>query len=181
MFEKSSTIGLIVLATLLSVSQTQAQQNSTVFPWNSGNGGGTTPQYNTSPQYVTPPVYLPTAPPAEARPLPRPDAGGAEESSFDESGRAFIQVRVPSNAEIWFDDDKTKQTGSVREFVSPVLDSDKRFVYNVRARWTAANGQVVDQTRPVKVEAGRRSRVDFSTPAPSSNDSNPKSDKNPKS
>ena len=44
MFAKSSTIGLIVLATLLSASQTQAQQNSTVFPWNSGYGGGTTPQ-----------------------------------------------------------------------------------------------------------------------------------------
>jgi uncharacterized protein (TIGR03000 family) len=75
--------------------------------------------------------------------------------------RAFIRVRVPANAEIWFEGDKTNQTGTERNFVSPALETDKSFTYDIRARWTDGGGKVVDKTQKVNVEAGRRSTVDF--------------------
>jgi uncharacterized protein (TIGR03000 family) len=77
--------------------------------------------------------------------------------------RAFIRVRVPANAEIWFEGDKTNQTGPERNFVSPALQTGKTFTYDVRARWTESGGKVIDKTKQVKVEAGRRSTLDFTS------------------
>jgi uncharacterized protein (TIGR03000 family) len=74
---------------------------------------------------------------------------------------AFIHVLVPANAEIWFEGDKTNQTGPERNFVSPALPTGKSFTYDIRARWTDGTGKTVDKTKQVKVEAGRRSTVDF--------------------
>jgi uncharacterized protein (TIGR03000 family) len=77
---------------------------------------------------------------------------------------AMLQLRVPENAEVWFEGDKTSQTGSVRHFVSPSLEPGKTFTYDVRARWTDASGQPVDRTKQVKVQAGARVGVDFNRP-----------------
>ena len=60
--------------------------------------------------------------------------------------RAFIQVRVPAAAEIWFDGEKTSQTGSVRDFVSPALQTGRSFTYEIRARWTDEGGKVIEKT-----------------------------------
>jgi uncharacterized protein (TIGR03000 family) len=77
--------------------------------------------------------------------------------------QVLISVRVPSNAEIWFDDQKTTQTGSFRTFISPPLESDHNFMYHIRARWTE-NGQPVEKTRRVDVHAGDRLLVNFFNP-----------------
>jgi uncharacterized protein (TIGR03000 family) len=77
---------------------------------------------------------------------------------------ASIEVRVPVNAEIWFEGEKTSQTGAVRHFQSPELQPGKTFTYDVRARWTDAAGKEVDRTKQVKVQAGARVGVDFSNP-----------------
>ncbi len=68
---------------------------------------------------------------------------------------------MPANAEIWFDNQKTSQTGSLRDFVSPPLDTGKKFTYNLRARWTDSSGKVIDQTKQVEVQAGQQSTADF--------------------
>jgi uncharacterized protein (TIGR03000 family) len=78
--------------------------------------------------------------------------------------RAFIQVRVPAAAEIWFDGDKTSQSGAVRDFVSPALQTGRSFTYEIRARWTDDSGKVIDKTKQVKVEAGKQSTADFLSP-----------------
>jgi uncharacterized protein (TIGR03000 family) len=78
--------------------------------------------------------------------------------------KAHVRVLVPANAEIWFDGDKTSQTGSVREFVSPPLTPATDFAYEIRARWLE-NGKVVDQTRTVTVRGGALTVVDFTQPA----------------
>ena len=73
----------------------------------------------------------------------------------------MMEVRVPANAEVWVEGDKTSQTGAVRHFSSPALTPGKTFTYDLRARWTGADGKAVDRTKQVKVQAGARVGVDF--------------------
>jgi len=106
--------------------------------------------------------------------LPYAQAGSEEqEESPGNSGRAWIEIRVPTNAEIWFEGDKTSQMGNQRQFVSPPLDRGRKFTYDVRARWTDGNGKVVDRTQKVSVEADRRSFVDFQTSTSQGAQTNP--------
>jgi uncharacterized protein (TIGR03000 family) len=74
---------------------------------------------------------------------------------------AYIVVGVPTaDAEIWFQGQKTRRTGKVREFKSPPLAPGMSYTYAIRARWRE-NGQEVTQTRTVPVRAGQHVRVDF--------------------
>jgi uncharacterized protein (TIGR03000 family) len=78
---------------------------------------------------------------------------------------ALVEVRVPPDAQVWFDGNPTTQTGEVRTYASPALPRDRAFHYDIRARWTDG-GKVVDQTRSVEVRAGQRTTVDFMQPQP---------------
>ena len=71
-----------------------------------------------------------------------------------------IEVRVPAGAEIWFDDEKTVQAGTVRLFVSPPLPPGRDYTYEVRARWRE-DGSEVTQSRRVTVRAGQQVSVTF--------------------
>lgn len=65
-----------------------------------------------------------------------------------------VDVRVPANAELWFNGDKTQQRGTFRQFVSPPVDPGKSYTYDIRAKWTDQNGKEVDQNRTITVHAG---------------------------
>jgi uncharacterized protein (TIGR03000 family) len=80
---------------------------------------------------------------------------------------ALINVWVPAGAEMWFGETRTNLTGSYRQFISPPLTPGKNYTYEVRARWTQ-NGQVVDRTQTVAVQAGAKVDVDFTRPTPAS-------------
>jgi len=71
-----------------------------------------------------------------------------------------IDVRVPADAEIWFENAKTQQTGMFREFISPTLDRGQDYVYHVRAHWME-NGKPVDLNRDLHVRAGDQLRIDL--------------------
>ena len=73
---------------------------------------------------------------------------------------AKVEVRVPADAEVWFEGQKTSQDGTDRIYSSPALESAQDYVYEIRARWNA-DGREVDQTRKVTVHAGDRVLVDF--------------------
>jgi len=73
---------------------------------------------------------------------------------------AHLEVRVPANAEVFFEGHKTAQTGTVRHFVSPSLDANQNYTYTVRAHWNE-NGQDIDRTKQVTVRAGQAETVDF--------------------
>jgi uncharacterized protein (TIGR03000 family) len=73
---------------------------------------------------------------------------------------ALVSVRVPADAEVFFDGDKTQQKGSYRLFVSPPLHADNSYNYKIRAHWKE-NGKDVDQTRTVPIHAGDRITVNF--------------------
>lgn len=74
---------------------------------------------------------------------------------------ALVHVRVPDNAELWFGGEKTSQTGSMRDFVTPDLGQNKDYFYTLKARWTDRDGKSVERTRRVTVRPGARVMVDF--------------------
>lgn len=65
---------------------------------------------------------------------------------------AHIVLDVPANAEVWFNGNKTKQTGQVRHFYSPQLEPGKNYVYSLRVRWTK-DGKENEENRRVRVHA----------------------------
>jgi uncharacterized protein (TIGR03000 family) len=94
--------------------------------------------------------WLPRSQPAPALTVPaNSTVSGAE-----------IEVRVPGNASLWFDEHLTSQTGTNRRFSTGALPSQHVYEYRVRARWTA-DGKDIDRTRAVQFKAGERLVVDF--------------------
>jgi uncharacterized protein (TIGR03000 family) len=83
-------------------------------------------------------------------------------SSADQanSTAATVRVQVPANAQVWFGDHQTQQTGPNRLFVSPPLQANRDYSYTLRARWMD-NGREVDRTRTVKVQPGATVDVNF--------------------
>jgi uncharacterized protein (TIGR03000 family) len=77
---------------------------------------------------------------------------------------AHMTVRVPPDAQVWFENEATTQRGAVRNFDSPELAPGRDFTYDIRARWRQGDREV-DQTRHVLVQAGTHVTVDFTAPA----------------
>jgi uncharacterized protein (TIGR03000 family) len=92
------------------------------------------------------------------------DYAGPQGPQEETSKVAYIRVRVPANAELWINNDKRAQRGAVREFVTPALDPDSIYVYNVKARWTDEGGIEVQKTLRVRTIAGTRVTVNFVRP-----------------
>jgi uncharacterized protein (TIGR03000 family) len=114
-----------------------------------------------------PPTYSYSAPsyaPYYYAPSATSTRTGEEQDAALSEGRAAVRVRVPAKAEIWFEGEKTSQTGEMRNFLSPPLERGKTYTYDVKARWTDDAGKVVERTQEVKVRAGGRSTADFTTP-----------------
>jgi uncharacterized protein (TIGR03000 family) len=64
-----------------------------------------------------------------------------------------INLRVPTDAKIWFDGSQTNQTGTARSFESPPLAVGPEYAYQVRIQWEQG-GKKVTQTRQIIVHAG---------------------------
>jgi uncharacterized protein (TIGR03000 family) len=64
-----------------------------------------------------------------------------------------INLRVPSDAKIWFDGSPTNQTGTTRSFESPPVAVGSAYAYQIRIQWKR-DGKDVTQTRQVTVHAG---------------------------
>ncbi|HEV3258554.1 MAG TPA: TIGR03000 domain-containing protein [Gemmataceae bacterium] len=103
------------------------------------------------------PIFRPT-------PAPGPDAipgpGGVPGDEAIPDGAVVFSVRVPADADLWFDGTRTVQRGSLRRFVTPALAGGHIFSYAVHARWLQG-GREVDRTQAVAVRAGDRVTVDF--------------------
>jgi uncharacterized protein (TIGR03000 family) len=75
----------------------------------------------------------------------------------------FLSVRVPANAELLFDGAKTTQRGNLRQFISPPINPDGLYVYEITAKWMEG-GTERTQSRKVDVRAGQRLMVDLTQP-----------------
>jgi uncharacterized protein (TIGR03000 family) len=68
-----------------------------------------------------------------------------------------INTIVPAGATVSFDGVQTKQTGTLRRFVSPPLEPGHTYTYRIRVV-----GQDFDDTRRLSVRAGEHITLDFS-------------------
>jgi uncharacterized protein (TIGR03000 family) len=85
------------------------------------------------------------------------------ETLIDTKAAGFV-LRLPdANAEVWFENQKTKQQGRLREYVSGSLDPNSVYTFHIRARWTE-NGRPVEQARNIDARAGQQVVVDFNAP-----------------
>jgi uncharacterized protein (TIGR03000 family) len=80
---------------------------------------------------------------------------------------ADFTVKVPANATVWFNGTKMVSTGSLREYRTPSLTPQRKYTYEVRARWEE-NGREVTQTQKVTFAGGSNVVVNFPTPAKNS-------------
>ena len=64
-----------------------------------------------------------------------------------------VNLRVPSDAMIWFDGSQTNQTGTTRSFESPPVAVGPEYAYHIRIQWKR-DGSDVTQTRQINVHAG---------------------------
>jgi uncharacterized protein (TIGR03000 family) len=78
-----------------------------------------------------------------------------------QNDRANIRVILPrADAKVWFSDSPTEQTGEMRQFVSPKLEPNKNYAYDVKVQWEE-NGKLVNHKRHVKVSPNSSVSVDF--------------------
>jgi uncharacterized protein (TIGR03000 family) len=112
---------------------------------------------------------LPSVSPPSTYPYRFYIPGGRGEDLARTENSARLEVLVPSDATVWFNDWQSKTTGPVRQFLSPPLTPGHKYTYTVRARWEE-NGRPVTQTRDVVVAAGTQARVDFSAPGDTNQD-----------
>lgn len=78
---------------------------------------------------------------------------------------ALIDVMLPSNAEVWINNEKTKQTGGIRSFVTPALDPDRDTTFTLKAKWQAGD-RTVEETRHITLRAGERVMLDLMAAGP---------------
>ena len=88
-----------------------------------------------------------------------------EQTNASADNRVHVRLVVPADAEVWFDGTKTSETGTTRDYVSPMLTPGRDYSYEIRVRWIE-NGQPVEQTRKVSVRAGAVTTVDFTKSPP---------------
>jgi uncharacterized protein (TIGR03000 family) len=74
--------------------------------------------------------------------------------------RALLTMRVPADAELWFGDYKSKQTGAERTFQTPPLEAGAKYTYKVRMRWMEG-GKPREITREIDVRAGENRTIDL--------------------
>jgi uncharacterized protein (TIGR03000 family) len=104
------------------------------------------------PVYVTP------------RPAAQPETPKKKTTSTGPA-EAKVVVDVPSDAVLYIDGQRSKMTSTKRTFVSPVLQPDERYFYDIKAE-AVRDGQVRTESRRVVVTAGAVSHVDFTDLGP---------------
>lgn len=151
-------------------------------PYYGGMGyGWSSPGYFSSPSYggnyggmyVSPGYYSNPQPYNYSSPIVSGNYGGmaiSSQSAYPPSGqqgmmmdqnRAFIDVHVPPNAQVMFDNSPTQQQGPERRFMTPPLEPNSHYTYNVTAKWTDQNGQEKRESRTVRLTPGQTTHVNF--------------------
>jgi len=120
-------------------------------------------------------TYSPVSPPTEAAfshfspgyQVPPASTGVGGQTNLTASGPATIDIRVPSDGEVWIQGTKLTQSGELRRFVSPSLDPHQMYSYEITARWIGRDGNPVVFNRRLIVKPGDHEAVNFVQPAPS--------------
>ena len=84
-------------------------------------------------------------------------------NSTETAKPAELILYVPTNAEVWFDDDKTTQTGPVRIYETPALRPGRDFEYKIKIRWKQG-ADTIERDHPVTIRAGDEITLHFTKP-----------------
>jgi uncharacterized protein (TIGR03000 family) len=200
-FARSNLTVLALLGTLLVAEPAAAQrffnrnQGSTGWTpsptgsYYNGNYGGnyggfdySTPNFYSSPGYYTNPNFSNV--PMTGYQSYFPQGAGqvygyygtnAASNAFGGARAVLINVALPPNAEISFEDSQTRQNGVFRQFISPPLIPGQEYAYKVDVNWSE-NGTTVTRTRRITVHAGDIVNLVFNADTNSSNSSSNSSD-----
>jgi uncharacterized protein (TIGR03000 family) len=83
---------------------------------------------------------------------------------------ARLQVAVPdTDAEVWLNGVRMKQTGLNRQYNSPPLKAGETYAYDVRVRWTE-NGKAVERSQTIRVQASKQVKIDLAAPVVAANE-----------
>lgn len=72
-----------------------------------------------------------------------------------------IIIRLPSDAELFINDHPTRQTGGLREFITPPLVEGKQYTYRLRATWQSKGRISTTVERQIVFGAGEVVQVRF--------------------
>jgi uncharacterized protein (TIGR03000 family) len=127
-------------------------------------GGANLPDVYAGPAYTPAypgytPNYYDAAPLYPAPPMRRRQAYYVAPVAAQQFARMTVLLPT-ADAQVWFDNTATSQTGMKRSFDSPPLEANHRYTYTVKARWLE-NGKVMDQERQVHVQMGQNVTVNF--------------------
>jgi uncharacterized protein (TIGR03000 family) len=84
-----------------------------------------------------------------------------ENASAQEQASATVVVTVPDGARLYFDKDRTEQTGTKRTFATPPLNFGTAYEYTLKVE-LSRDGKEWTKTRKIIVRAGETTHVDFS-------------------
>jgi uncharacterized protein (TIGR03000 family) len=125
-------------------------------------GSGSYPYSSSSGYYAPDSSDAPSDP--DSLSTQAPDTGGNSAASPPSGASAGsvvrITVRLPDQAQLWFDGTKTTATGPVREFTTPPLAPGRKYRYEVRARWVD-NATTMDQKQTIVFAPGGNAEVSF--------------------
>jgi uncharacterized protein (TIGR03000 family) len=141
---------LVTLAFSLIAPWVQAQDargyRSTPYPWSVPGYHG----YQQTSRPPTPPPPPGTAPSPQRYTL---QVTVLPQKNEEAPEKALIVAHVPEDARIWFEDEPTNQTGTLRQFLSPPLTPGKNYTYTVRVQWPE-DGKWVSQVHSFPIHAG---------------------------
>lgn len=93
----------------------------------------------------------------------RPEQRVAQ-ATFNDPRRAQIELIVPNaNAQVWLDGVPMNQSGTVRHFITPPLESGSDYTFEVRVTYPGGDGEARTVRRTVDVRAGQQYRLDLTT------------------
>lgn len=74
---------------------------------------------------------------------------------------ATIEFLVPANAEIYFQGAKANLMGTQRRFITPALNPEKEYSYQIKVVWTTPSGEQKEKEMELTINAGSQRLIDL--------------------
>ncbi len=157
--ERAIAIGLAVAVGFLlsTVASAGTTEQSSDWPWQRRPKAY---GYNERPPASPPPSQVTRT--ASKYTLTVTVGRAATETSKQNLG--VVMASVPDSARLWFENEPTRQRGTLREYESPPLRVGKKYIYHVRLVWFE-DGHWVHETKEIPVSAGEMTCLYLTKPS----------------